>query len=72
MIRTGMTLEEERDELRKELRAVQEMLAQVLYAVGEPVTVNKENMGNLPDGTQITIDDDIKGDRFVFGLVVPE
>lgn len=67
-----MTLEEERDELRKELRAVQEMLAQVLYAVGEPVTVNKENMGNLPDGTQITIDDDIKGDRFVFGLVVPE
>lgn len=72
MIRTGMTLEEERDELRKELRAVQEMLAQVLYAVGEPVTVDKENMGNLPDGTQITIDDDIKGNRFVFGLQVPE
>ena len=67
-----MTLEEERDDLRKELRAVQEMLAQVLYSVDAPVNVNKSDMGNLPDGTQIMIDDDIQGDRFVFSLSVPE
>lgn len=67
-----MTLEEERDDLRKELRAVQEMLAQVLHAVGQPISVNKEDMGNLPDGTQIMIDDDLQGERFVFSLKEPE
>jgi len=67
-----MSLEEERDNLRKELRAVQEMLAQVLYSVGEPVVVTKENMGNLPDGTQIMIDDDLQREAFVFSLKVPE
>lgn len=67
-----MSLEQERDDLRRENRAVQEMLAQVLYAVGEPVLVNKETMGNLPDGTAIKIDDDIVNGQFVFSLEVPE
>ena len=67
-----MTLEEERDNLRKELRAVQEMLAQVLYSVAAPVRVDKANMGTLPEGTQIMIDDDIEGGEFVFSLKAPE
>lgn len=65
-------LEEERDNLRRENRAVQEMLAQVLNAVGEPVFVNKDDMGNLKDGTAIRIDDDVEGNRFVFYLEAPE
>ena len=64
-----MSLEEERDELRRELRGVQEMLAQVLNAVNERVFVDKGTMGNLPDGTQIRIDDE--GDSFVFYLEKP-
>lgn len=66
------TLESERDALRRENRAVQEMLAQVLNAIGEPVFVDKSNMGNLEDGTAIRIDDDMQGDRFVFYLEAPE
>lgn len=66
-----MNIEEERDGLRKETRAVQEMLAQVLHKVGEPVLVDKSDMGNLPEGTQIRIDDDMQGDRFVFYLEYP-
>lgn len=64
-----MSLEEERDNLRREKRALEEMLAQVLTSVGAPVLVNKAGMGNLPDGTQIRIDDD--GDNFVFYLEDP-
>lgn len=67
-----MTLEEERDNLRRELRGTQEMLAQVLSAVDEPVFVDKTNMGNLKDGTQIMIDDDQENGRFVFSLRSPE
>ena len=64
-----MSLEEERDNLRRENRATQEMLAQVLHVVDAPVRVAKATMGNLKDGTQIRIDDD--GDDFVFYLVEP-
>ena len=64
-----MSLEQERDDLRRENRAVQEMLAQVLNALDEKVYVAKATMGNLPDGTQIRIDDD--GDNFVFYVEKP-
>lgn len=66
------TLEEERDALRRELRGTQEMLAQVLYAVGSPVEVTKEILAlGLPDGTQIKIDDNVKDEKFVFSLEFP-
>lgn len=62
-------LEQERDALRRELRGVQEMLAQVLYAVGGVVVVTKEQLqSGLPEGTVIAIDDDIEGEQFVFSL----
>ena len=66
------TLEEERDALRRELRGTQEMLAQVLYAVGSTVEVTKEILAlGLPDGTQIKIDDNVKDEKFVFSLEFP-
>lgn len=64
-----MNLEEERDSLRRELRGVQEMLAFVLYEIGEPVVVRKETMVNgLPEGAQIRIDDDMISESFIFSL----
>lgn len=66
-------LETERDELRKELRGTQEMLAQVLMAVGAPVEVTKEQLvAGLPEGTQIRIDDNIDSGSFIFHMEVPE
>lgn len=64
-------LEEERDYLRRENRAVQEMLAQVLKTVGEKVVVTKESMGSLKDGTQIVIDEDLENEAFVFYVTEP-
>lgn len=64
-------LEEERDYLRRENRAVQEMLAQVLKTVGEKVVVTKESMGSLKDGTQIVIDEDLESEAFVFYVTEP-
>lgn len=62
-------LESERDALRRELRGVQEMLAFVLYEVGEPVTVSKYDLKNgLPDGAQIKIDENVEGETFTFSL----
>lgn len=65
-------LEEERDFLRRENRAVQEMLAQVLKTVGDKVVVTKESMGTFKDGTQIVIDEDLENEAFVFYVVEPE
>jgi len=60
------------DELEVELRAAHEMLALVLYEVGEPVEVSKETMVNgLPEGAEIRIDDDLQKDCFIFSLVAP-
>ena len=62
-------LEEERDALRRELDGTQQMLAQVLKAVGEPVVVTKESLAaGPPPGTQIKIDDRIDLDAFVFSV----
>ncbi len=56
--------------LERELRGVQEMLAFVLAEVGEPVVVTKEAMHTgLPEGAEIMVNDDQKGDCFVFSLV---
>ena len=65
-------LEEERDFLRRENRAVQEMLAQVLKSVGDKVVVTKESMVTFKDGTQIVIDEDLENEAFVFYVVEPE
>lgn len=65
----GAALQEDYEALQRELIGTQEMLALVLKAVGEPVVVTKAIMTEgLPPGTQIQIDDDIIGNRFVFSL----
>jgi hypothetical protein len=59
----------ERDQLRRELIGLQEMLGFVLHSVGGPVVVTHESMRNgLPPGTVIQIDDDIQTNAFVFSL----
>jgi hypothetical protein len=64
-------LEEERDMLRRELRGTQEMLGQVLLAIGEPVSVSKESLKNgVGEGMSILIDD--HDDFFVFSLGVAD
>lgn len=66
-------LETERDELRREVVGLQEMMAQVLQAVGEPVEVTKAALAKgLPEGSQIRIDDNIEADSFFFYLELPE
>jgi hypothetical protein len=61
-------LEQERDDARRELIGVQEMLAFVLQEVGKPVVVSKEALKKgLPENTQIAVDDEPEG--FVFHLV---
>jgi len=62
-------LEAERDELRRELQGVHEMLAFVLQETGT-VVVSKETLARgLPDNTQISVDDDLEREAFVFSLV---
>lgn len=66
------SLEEERDELRRDLRGTQEMLAHVLVAVGEPVEVTKAQLdAKLPEGTQIAIDDNVELGSFFFYVEFP-
>lgn len=58
-------------ELEKELRSIQEMLAYVLDAAGEPVVVKKSRMQEgLDPHLGIMIDD--QDDSFVFSLGAPE
>lgn len=66
------SLEAERDTLKRELRGVQEMLAFVLYEVGEPVVITKEDLSSgLPNGAEIRIDENLEDETFVFSLAVP-
>jgi len=61
------------ESLRKELWGAQEMLAHVLKVVNEPVFLPKNTLTEgLPEGTQIRIDDDVAGDRFIFSLDFPD
>lgn len=63
-------LEIERDQLRRELLGVQEMLAFVLLTVGEPVVVTKESLSKgLPPNVQIAVDEDLENNAFRFYLV---
>lgn len=63
------TLVAELDAVRRELRGTQEMLAHVLLAVNEPVTVDKELVERgLPDNIQIRIDENLEREEFVFYL----
>lgn len=63
-------LEAERDQLRRELLGVQEMLAFVLSTVGEPVVVSKRALSEgLPSSVRIAIDDNAQLNAFVFSLV---
>lgn len=61
------------EELERELRGTQEMLAFVLQAVGEEVVVTKEQIAaGLPENAQIQVIDDVQRDAFVFSLVEVE
>lgn len=55
--------------LERELTGTKEMLAFVLYAVGEPVTITKEALARgLPQGAEIRIDENVEEECFVFSL----
>lgn len=61
------SLEQERDDLKRQLRAYQEMLFQVLDEVGQPVLVEKQKMSRdsaTDRGLSVTED----GDYFVFQI----
>jgi hypothetical protein len=59
-----------KEALVKELLGTQQMLGQVLLAVGEPVFVPKDTLAqHLPEGARIAIDDN--DDAFVFYVEVP-
>lgn len=63
-------LEEERDALRRELIGTQQMLYQVLQAVGEPVVVTEEQISaGIPDDTQIGLEHVVEDNCFVFSIV---
>lgn len=65
-----MNIEEERDQLRRELLGVQEMLAFVLNETGEVVVTKNTLAAGLPSDVQIAVDDDVERDAFVFKLVL--
>ena len=61
-----------KEELIRELLGTQQMLGQVLLAVGEPVFVPKSTLHEqLPKDARISIDDNIEADAFVFYVEVP-
>lgn len=65
-----MNLEEERDQLRRELLGVQEILAFVLSEVGEPVIITKETLAaGLPAEAQISIEENMAEETFIISLV---
>jgi hypothetical protein len=62
-----------KEELIRELLGTQQMLGQVLLAVGEPVFVTKESLERqLPKNARISIDDNLEAEAFVFYVEVPE
>lgn len=62
-----------KDELIRELLGTQQMLGQVLLAVGEPVYVTKESLERqLPKNARISIDDNMEAEAFVFYVEVPD
>lgn len=66
-------MEEERDKLRREVQGLEEMLGQVLLAVGEPVVVTKESLAQgTKKGSRIRIDDRVELEAFVFYVEVPD
>lgn len=62
------SIAQERDNWYHEAIAAQEMLAQVLIKVGEPVEVPKRTP--LPEGVGILIDDDQENNVFRFRLAM--
>lgn len=62
-----------KEELIRELLGTQQMLGQVLLAVGEPVFVTKESLERqLPKNARISIDDNLEAESFVFYVEVPD
>lgn len=62
-----------KEELIRELLGTQQMLGQVLLAVGEPVFVTKESLERqLPKNARISIDDNLEAEAFVFYVEVPD
>jgi hypothetical protein len=53
--------------LQRNLIGTQEMLGQVLLAIGKPVSITKEKLKeSVPEGAQIDISEE--GDSFVFSI----
>lgn len=65
-------LEEMVSDLQRELRGTQEMLAQVLKAVGEEVFVTHKQMQEGFHGESIQVEQDFSRDGFSFRLVKDE
>lgn len=65
-------LEVERDYWRKQAIGVQEMLAQVLLVVGEPVVISKELAHANLNGLEIKVDLDPESESFTFSMVEKE
>lgn len=57
------------ESLQREVRGLQEMLYQVLRAVGNPVIVTREAMETIDYSKQISVDHDPERELFVFDLV---
>lgn len=65
-------LEEERDAYKREFIGTQEMLGWVLKVAGEVVVPKELIKQGLPHKAQISIEDNMAKDAFVFSLVEPE
>lgn len=62
--------ENELEQLQRELRGTQEMLAHVLLTINEPVKVNFEQItAGIPDNLGIEVFEDMASNQFVFRLV---
>lgn len=60
------------EDLHREVYGLQEMIAAILYTVGEPVEVSKETLSKLNTRMRINVEDDIQREMFVFKLVNDE
>lgn len=66
-----LALEQELEEVKKQLWGTQQMLGYVLQKVGEPVRVPKDLLDQqLPQGSRVALHED--GDDFLFSVEIPD
>jgi len=66
-----LALEQENEELRKQLWGTQQMLGYILKEIGEPVLVKKTDLDTqLPEGSQVKLEE--SGDYFAFSVEIPD